>query len=64
MRGCAGSSDGPPEAWQDRIDCVYFHGDGVACRAARAIDLHPEGWPSDHAAVQAALALPAPAGAP
>ena len=53
-----------PEPWQDRLDCVYFPGDGVTCQAARVIDRHPDGWPSDHAAVLATLALPAPAGAP
>lgn len=50
------------EAWQDRIDYVYFTGDGVMCTAARVIDEHPVDWPSDHAAVLTTLVLPEPPG--
>jgi endonuclease/exonuclease/phosphatase family metal-dependent hydrolase len=45
-----------PEQEQDRIDFVYARGD-VTPLDARVIDLHEDGFPSDHAAVIASIAL-------
>lgn len=40
-----------PQAWQDRIDYVYYQGCGLTCHKATVLDTHPQRWPSDHAAV-------------
>jgi endonuclease/exonuclease/phosphatase family metal-dependent hydrolase len=39
------------EAYPLRIDQVYFRGDSLRPLRAQMLDRHPEGWPSDHAAV-------------
>lgn len=51
------------EQEQDRIDFVYYRGDGVSAVAAERIDEHPAGFPSDHAAVLVALRLSSEAAA-
>jgi len=45
---------------QDRIDYIYFKGQGVRCMDARVIDTHEAGFPSDHAAVVAWLRVSEP----
>ncbi len=40
-----------PEQEQDRIDFVYYRGGSLRSVGAQRIDDHPEGFPSDHAAV-------------
>jgi endonuclease/exonuclease/phosphatase family metal-dependent hydrolase len=44
-----------PEQEQDRIDFVYFRGEGLAVAEAEVVDEHPHGFPSDHAAVLATI---------
>jgi len=46
-----------PEQEQDRIDFVYARGNGLEALSTRVIDTHPEGFPSDHAAVAASFRL-------
>jgi endonuclease/exonuclease/phosphatase family metal-dependent hydrolase len=45
------------ESHQDRIDYVYVLGDLWRIEDARVLDHHPDGWPSDHAAVLTTLRL-------
>jgi len=45
------------ESHQDRIDYIYVRGDGWVIEDARVLSHHPDGWPSDHAAVLATLRL-------
>ncbi|HLO42657.1 MAG TPA: endonuclease/exonuclease/phosphatase family protein [Phycisphaerales bacterium] len=45
-----------PAQEQDRIDFVYVRGD-VTPLAARVIDVHRDGFPSDHAALLATISL-------
>jgi endonuclease/exonuclease/phosphatase family metal-dependent hydrolase len=45
------------QSWKDRIDYIYTHGAAQPV-ASRVIDQHQPRWPSDHAAVWAALRLP------
>lgn len=40
-----------PKQDQDRIDFIYGRGDALAPSESRIIDTHPEGFPSDHAAL-------------
>jgi endonuclease/exonuclease/phosphatase family metal-dependent hydrolase len=49
-----------PEQEQDRIDFVYARGAGLEPLATRVIADHPEGFPSDHAAVLARFRLAPP----
>ena len=44
-----------PDQEQDRIDFVYYRGEGVRTTSAAMIDTHHEKFPSDHAAVMATL---------
>jgi endonuclease/exonuclease/phosphatase family metal-dependent hydrolase len=44
------------DAWKDRIDFIYTHGEMTPLTAA-VVDLHPPRWPSDHGAVSATLRL-------
>lgn len=39
------------DSYQMRIDYVYYQGKALEATAAEMLDQHPEGWPSDHAAV-------------
>ena len=43
------------DSYQMRIDYVYYRGRALRPTAARMIDQHKEGWPSDHAAVLVAF---------
>ena len=45
------------DSWQDRIDYIYFRGKSLHCLGAEMLDTHPDGWPSDHAAVLARFGL-------
>ena len=40
-----------PKQQQDRIDFIYYRGDCLEARDSVIIDEHPQGFPSDHAAV-------------
>lgn len=40
-----------PGQQQDRIDFIYHRGAALTADASRVIDTHPEGFPSDHAAL-------------
>ncbi len=44
------------DAWKDRIDFIYTHGEMTPLTAA-VVDAHPPRWPSDHGAVSATLRL-------
>ncbi len=44
-----------PEQEQDRIDFVFHRGRGWRATASEVVRTHPEGFPSDHAAVVARL---------
>ena len=46
-----------PGGWQDRIDYVYYCGRNTHCSGAAVLEHHPDGWPSDHAAVLTTLQL-------
>ena len=46
-----------PESHQDRIDYVYARGDRWTVEGSRVLSSHPDGWPSDHAAVLSTLRL-------
>ncbi|MBK9386998.1 MAG: endonuclease/exonuclease/phosphatase family protein [Planctomycetes bacterium] len=46
-----------PRQEQDRIDFLFWRGERLVPRAARRIDRHPEGFPSDHAALVFELEL-------
>ncbi len=50
------------EAWQDRIDYLYFQG-ALELLDAEHRDQHPARWPSDHGAMVAEFRLPAAASA-
>jgi endonuclease/exonuclease/phosphatase family metal-dependent hydrolase len=49
-----------PDQQQDRIDFVYYRGAMLRASGARVIDEHPQGFPSDHAAVLAEFDLVSP----
>ena len=40
-----------PAQQQDRIDFIYHRGAALTPRESRVIDTHPDGFPSDHAAL-------------
>lgn len=44
-----------PEQEQDRIDFVFHRGEGWRATSSEVVRTHPEGFPSDHAAVVARL---------
>jgi len=46
-----------PKQEQDRIDFIYYRGAGLSARSSEMIDSHPDGFPSDHAAVVTAFRL-------
>ena len=46
-----------PDSHQDRIDYVYVLGDDWQIEDAMVLSDHPDGWPSDHAAVLTILRL-------
>ncbi len=45
-----------PEQQQDRIDFIYINGDDWLVESATVVGQHPDGFPSDHAAVVVHLA--------
>jgi endonuclease/exonuclease/phosphatase family metal-dependent hydrolase len=45
------------DSWQDRIDYVYYRGDGLSCLSAAVLEHFEPRWPSDHAAVLVTLRL-------
>ena len=45
------------EGHQDRIDYVYARGDAWRVVDSKVLNTHPDGWPSDHAAVLSTLEL-------
>ena len=49
-----------PESHQERIDYVYAREGDWDVVDSRVLDEHPDGWPSDHAAVLSTLALREP----
>ncbi|MBQ41935.1 MAG: hypothetical protein CME15_05705 [Gemmatimonadetes bacterium] len=44
-------------SWQDRIDYIYYQGDGLSCSSAEVLEHFEPQWPSDHAAVLATLTI-------
>ena len=46
-----------PDSWQDRIDYIYYLGHQLHCSQSEMLDQHPDGWPSDHAAVLARFGI-------
>jgi len=49
-----------PQQQQDRIDFVYYRGDGLQAVESRVIDSHQDKFPSDHAALLTEFHWPAP----
>lgn len=48
-----------PKQEQDRIDFLYYRGEGLEAIESSVLDAHPEGFPSDHGAVVARFRLDA-----